>query len=62
MKTFSMSCYANEKDLYKAKAEYFESKLRDLVRAAHNNSGYEPSLSVFERALDEAKEAINYES
>ena len=55
-----MSCYASEADLYKAKASYFESILYDLIRSADHNSGYEPSLSVFERSLDEAKKAIDY--
>jgi len=31
MEDFTRSMYANEKDLYKAKAEYFEEQLRFLV-------------------------------
>ena len=31
MKHFTMSMYASEKDLYKAKAEYYEQKLKFAV-------------------------------
>jgi len=31
MKAFSMSCYANAEDLYKAKAEYYECQIEEAV-------------------------------
>ncbi len=64
-KTFSMSMFMNEADLYKAKAEYYEEEnrklvesLKDIVSADKNNSGYEPSVSVFGMAISEAKELL----
>ncbi len=34
------------------------SALYELVEAIDNNSGYEPSKSVYDRALDEAREVL----
>lgn len=35
-KTFAMSMFASEKDLYKAKAEYFEEKYREAAERARH--------------------------
>ena len=41
------------------RAESLEKALIDLVYSCDNNSGFEPSLSLYQRELDEAKKLIN---
>lgn len=40
-------------------AEQLEHHLRELVSTSNDNTGHEPSLSVFQRAVDQASEFLD---
>ena len=39
--------------------EKHKAQLKSLIECSDNNSGYEPSLSVFQREVDISKELLN---
>lgn len=47
-----------ERDAFAAKVGHLAGHIENVVQAEKNNTGYEPSISVFHRAIDEAKNAI----
>ena len=50
---------AEKAQKYKKQIESLQAQLKDLIRCAENNTGHEPSLSVFHRAIDEAKALLS---
>lgn len=51
--------YSKQVEELKAKITNLREELHTLIRTARNNSGYEPSLSVFHRQLDRAEKVLN---
>lgn len=48
----------HELDLIANNHDKLVEALEALISSAENNSGHEPSLSLYQRTLDEAKEAL----
>ena len=60
MKDFTMSMYASEKDLYKAKAEYYEKKLKFAVSLLTDTLNADDAQCNFlgQRLYDQIEEFI----
>lgn len=58
-KQFTMSMYANKEDLYKAKAEYWETMVHEALIAAFTSvNGEFPSDTEIDKLVDAAEKVL----